>query len=279
MPKINLAFWNTQNNDLSDSISNIIHKHKINIFAFAELPNELETMRQLISSKIGAPVHWHNLLPLVEKTKLLSILNHEYVTPLSNEIQGRLSIFSIHYPLFPEFLAAIVHFPSRRNKDETDLEEFSRRTINKIHDMSREFKNERILVIGDFNQNPYEKGMLQATGFHAVMDEGTASRRARTCDGQSYPMLYSPMWSLMGDRSQGPPGTHYYSPSKIYTSHWHMLDQVLLSPGLLDEVVLESVEILSSDGVNSLLNENGLLRKEYSDHLPIKVEMRSKELP
>jgi hypothetical protein len=39
-----------------------------------------------------------------------------------------------------------------------------------------------MVVIGDFNMNPFDRGMVNANGFHAVMSRQIAALRSR-CSG------------------------------------------------------------------------------------------------
>lgn len=122
--------------------------------------------------------------------------------------------------------------------------------------------------------SPFELGMVQAYGFHAVMSRKVAQTQTRQVQGRSYPFFYNPMWGLQGDSTQGPPASFYYSASGKPTAYfWHMFDQVLIRPSLLtyfDDCGNTNPQILVSDGVNSLLTEKGYPNKEQiSDHLPL----------
>ena len=76
------------------------------------------------------------------------------------------------------------------------------------------------------------------------------------------------MWGLFGDQTPGPPGTHFWESSVASNQHWHMYDQILLRPSLMDR--LRNIQILDRDGYQSLVDEQGIATKEHlSDHLPI----------
>ena len=73
---------------------------------------------------------------------------------------------------------------------------------------------------------------------------------------------------LFGDRTSGPPGSHYWPASALSNTHWGILDQVLLRPVLTEHLV--NVMVLDSDGPHSLLDTNGVPSTKYlSDHLPV----------
>jgi hypothetical protein len=75
--------------------------------------------------------------------------------------------------------------------------------------------NRPILVMGDFNDEPFNRSIKEY--LLGTRDRGRVTR------SRSAPRLWNPMWSLL---SGDPPGTYRYG------STWHMLDQFLISKGL-----------------------------------------------
>jgi endonuclease/exonuclease/phosphatase family metal-dependent hydrolase len=138
-----------------------------------------------------------------------------------------------------------------------------RQSIDSILDADPDRK---IIVLGDFNDEPYDTSiarMLSATREIAMV---RANRR----------LLYNPFWrSLVGADRYGikaktpgySPGTYYYSSGRIH--RWRVFDQILLSSSLLgggnwhlseDETVIwEDASLL---GVGPGLSKN-------VDHLPV----------
>lgn len=79
------------------------------------------------------------------------------------------------------------------------------------------------------------------------------------------------MWGKFGDRQDGPPGTYYYDKSRLSEYFWHMFDQVLIRPELVEQFQNSSLEIISKIGGTDLLDRSGQPNsKDLSDHLPIK---------
>ena len=82
------------------------------------------------------------------------------------------------------------------------------------------------------------------------------------------------MWGQFGDRTDGPPGTFYHLAPPPESHVWNIYDQVLLRPSMMDK--LEVVEVLSSDGTESLLTTSGLPSEmACSDHLPLLVRLNT----
>ncbi|MBV7339064.1 hypothetical protein KFU94_64775 [Chloroflexi bacterium TSY] len=78
------------------------------------------------------------------------------------------------------------------------------------------------------------------------------------------------MWSLSGDISPGPPGTYYFHPSGYSSYYWHIFDQLLIRPDLLEFFDHNTLKVVDTDGEKSLLLDNGTPDKfQTSDHLPL----------
>jgi hypothetical protein len=102
------------------------------------------------------------------------------------------------------------------------------------------------------------------------MDRKIAMRGSRTILERRYPFFYNPMWGLLGDATEGPPGTYYFERAEHDMFFWNMFDQVLIRPDLLPYFRNEDLKILTEDGSMSFLSRKGLPDASMaSDHLPL----------
>jgi hypothetical protein len=131
--------------------------------------------------------------------------------------------------------------------------------------------------MGDFNMNPFEAGLVSADGFHGVMDKRIALKQSRTVLGQERKFFYNPMWSRLGDDSEGCAGTYYYNPSNMINYFWNTFDQVLLRPSLLAGFNQDSLKVVDKINQTSLIN-NGKISNQFSDHLPIMLKLTLSQL-
>lgn len=144
------------------------------------------------------------------------------------------------------------------------------RYANYIRRTEEVLRHKRTVVVGDLNMNPFEDGVIGTEGFHATMCRRIASKRGRRVHGEHYDYFYNPMWSLLGDYPDGPPGTHFHRHGEHVELFWNMYDQVLIRPDLLPNFNNNTLRIATTDGVESLVSSNGVpLREKLSDHLPI----------
>ena len=138
-----------------------------------------------------------------------------------------------------------------------------------IREVEEEEGHSRTIIVGDLNMNPFEKGMVAASGFHGTMSRDIAVKGYRTLNGVKHQFFYNPMWNFLGDNNETP-GSYYYNSSEQINYYWGLFDQVLVRPQLLQNFNTNDVKVLSSDGSQSLLNSNSIPNKNiYSDHLPI----------
>ncbi len=215
----------------------------------------------------GGPRAYHDAPSDTQRIQILSRLPQRSLIKQYDSADGRVTIrrVSLHAN---DFLLVVVHFPSQLHlaREEQALEAtVLHRTIVSVE---ATVGHQRTMLVGDLNMDPYDHGLVAAQGLHAVMTRQIARRGERTVAGNAYPFFYNPMWGLFGDRMPGPPGTYYRSPTGAIAYHWHLFDQILLRPDLMDR--LQDLRILDSDGKVSLLTADGHPRSSAaSDHLPI----------
>lgn len=128
-----------------------------------------------------------------------------------------------------------------------------------------------LLLCGDLNMNPFEKGIIKASGLNAVMDCSIAKKGSRKVQGTSYKYFYNPMWGFLGDLGKGDvSGTYYYNPSNHIQYFWNLFDQVLLRPEAIPYFDKDTLRIITKSSHYQLLKKSGIIDDTlYSDHLPI----------
>jgi len=142
---------------------------------------------------------------------------------------------------------------------------------DEIRFVENEQGHNRSILIGDFNMNPYDRGMNLAMGLNAMMTRSCVAPGHRTFLGKTYDFFYNPMWSLFGDGADGPAGT-FYNTSSQGDYGWNMLDQVIIRHSLVN--VFQGVRIMTHAGKNCLIDAKGRPdSRKASDHLPIMVAL------
>lgn len=259
-------FWNLYHKPLDSELANLAWRHEVDVLMLIECSLEpariLKALNQHAAEYFFAP-------GVEDRIQIFTRFPREFIQPSFEK--ERLTIRRLKLPGLDEVLLVVVHGPSKASAwDEDDLAAQATVYANYIVEEEKNAGHQRTILVGDFNMNPFEKGMVTAGGLHGVMSRRIAQKKSRTVQGESYPFFYNPMWSLMGDHTPGPPGTHFHRRSRPKEFFWHMYDQVLIRPDLLRFFDNDELALLQEDGTNSFLDHNGRPNKaEFSDHLPV----------
>ncbi|MCI5120969.1 MAG: endonuclease/exonuclease/phosphatase family protein, partial [Candidatus Electrothrix sp. AUS4] len=164
-------------------------------------------------------------------------------------------------------LLALVHGVDLRNYDAETRQSFVQELIRELDFVREDKEIHRLILLGDFNMNPYDRPMNLAAGLNAMMTRACAAKGVRQHLEKDYDFYYNPMWSLLGDNTKGPAGT-VYDTSNQGPYGWSMFDQVILHHSVIP--FFEDVEIVTEVGEYSFMDKNGHPDvKKASDHFPI----------
>jgi len=183
----------------------------------------------------------------------------------------RFDIWHLILPLQEELLLSVVHGLDKRNNSPAKQELFLQQVVAALSYLENKVGHGRSIVLGDFNANPFESPIASASGMHAVISRAIAQSDPRRMLNQSYPYFYNPMWNLYGDEPlSSAPATYYYRGSDPHELYWHMLDQVLIRPSLLNRFDFGALDIVTAVRGTELTGATGTPdRTRFSDHLPV----------
>ena len=220
-------------------------------------------------------VHPEYAKPDKAKETQRTVLYHRYdpesVEPIADAKYWSISAL---FPMTQEVLIVVsVHMPSRMALGyQTFPSRFELfQTLRKaIEDAESTVGSSRTVIVGDFNQNPFDPEVVQVSGLNAVMDKRVASKCQCKYNDVEYRFFYNPMWGKMGDASKGPLGTYFYREPELVRYYWHTFDQVLIRPSLLASLPSNHPLVLTEVEGQSLLRPSARPDgKRFSDHLPI----------
>ncbi len=264
----NFLFWNINKKPLFNEISEIVYGHNIDIVILAEFPKvkEIDLLLKLNQKQtIFFPPHPS---ALCEKIKIYTRFHFDFIRPVYED--HRMTIRELKFPIGSPILLVGIHFLDKGNHSAESQSEESSIVIQRVKEIELKLKNSRTIIVGDFNMNPFETGMIKANGFHATMSSLIAKKQSRTIQSNDYGFFYNPMWSLFGDLNDTVAGTYYYSHAEHISYHWNVFDQVILRPDLIDDFDKKSLKILESTTKTKLTTlENLPDKNNFSDHLPI----------
>lgn len=267
---LSILCWNTNANDVKKQLAELCTSQNLNVLVLLELGIDPHELTAYLKEKGNFDFEIVNSI-----NRRCTVLSRDSQLRL-DEINSsdRLSMRKLHYD-DTEFHLGIVHLVDKGNWDSE--EQFGQVILlmQDVRKIEEHTGHSRTILIGDFNLNPFEKGMTSALGFNAMMTKNCITRDKRIVAGKSYPFFYNPMWSHFGDSSPGPAGTYYHPHSTQGTYGWNMLDQALFRGDSLPW--FSEVRILDSTGFADLTNSQTRPDKlNNSDHLPILIRLKDK---
>ncbi len=271
MPPITFLFWNIHRKDLSVSIVRLCRQHSVDILMLAENRIFPGTLLNALNDTEEAEYHYLQD-SRCEKLHIFARYSQQIIYPL--DATDRVSFRAVNIPSQSEFLLVAVHLPDKRNFSSSSQYAEAAQLSVRIRNVEAQQGHARTVVVGDLNMNPFDAGVIGASGLHAVMTRQIALRQERVVQSNTYPFFYNPMWGHLGDLHSGPPGTFYYEHAEHDVYFWNMFDQVLLRPTLLPMFQNDSLRILQTDGEVSLMTNAGRPSiATGSDHLPILFQL------
>lgn len=267
MPSLNVLFWNVQKKDLTPQIVNLAKSQDVDILVLAENPVGSGQLVQALNTD-GAAYSENHPLSICQKITIVTKFHHNLIAPITES--ERLTIRKVKIPMCAEFLLAALHLPDKGNFSTDSQAAEAAETVKALVLTEQEHKQDAMVVVGDFNMNPFEVGMISTMGFHGTMSSELAIEGSRTVQGRTYPYFYNPTWGLFGDLNKEASGTYFYRRAEHVCYQWNIFDQVLLRASLIPNFVKKSLCIIQHDGVTSLLADKKRPNKNaYSDHLPL----------
>jgi hypothetical protein len=264
--KLTFIFWNVARQPLKEQIARLAVLHSSDVLMVAEVGEHAVDVLLRLNREYA---EWH--LTGDSHNPLITVFSRFPSRFLRTIEDGaRYTVRRLMLPDRPDLLLVIAHLPSKLHYEPADRVAAAEDLAATIRRVESRMKHDRTLLVGDLNMDPYDEGVVKARGIHGVMTRSIARSRFRMVQSRQFPYFYNPMWGLYQDRPVRPPATFYRSPSGETAHMWHMYDQVLVRPSLLDQFSNEDLAILHTDGDSSLISERGIPSKRVaSDHLPI----------
>jgi hypothetical protein len=267
-----LAFWNLGRQKHISTLVDFIEENGVEILLVAEQEFGDAELIVAYSARTGRSLYSPEIIDT--RVRFYSLFPADRFRPVADDAHVSIKEYQ---PLVGKSLLLVgVHLPSKLYQREFDQPFEAGRLIARIEEAEKLVGHDRTVILGDFNMNPFEPGMVACDALHGVMDRRIAEKGARTVNGVSRRYFYNPMWALMGDHTSAALGT-YFLPSGSHTHYfWHTFDQVLIRPSLLAAFREEELRLVETVGHRSLLAKNspGLDRK-ISDHLPILLKLNT----
>ncbi|MGL4401912.1 MAG: endonuclease/exonuclease/phosphatase family protein [Luteolibacter sp.] len=263
-----IVFWNLNRKSLTTLVTELVQVNEADVLILAECSAPAETTLEALRLHVD-PMFF---MPRYNSNGRFHCYCRNSELDLTEVHSGfRTSVRKLRIGSTSALLG-IVHGVDIRNYDPESRQAAAQALVDEVSFVKNEQDNNRLILMGDFNMNPYDRGMNLPMGFNAMMTKTCVEREQRTFLGKKYDLYYNPMWSLFGDGTAGPAGT-CYNTSNQGPYGWSMLDQVILNYSIVPS--FGGVQILTHAGNHCLIDAKGRPNASVaSDHLPILVEIK-----
>ncbi|MCX7112587.1 MAG: endonuclease/exonuclease/phosphatase family protein [Proteobacteria bacterium] len=203
---ITFLFWNLKRKNRLAVLGRLVKNHGIDMIMLAESSLGItDVLLELNSGDDSSSFHYNP--GNCERIAIFSKFAKAHVSPIHED--HTITIRHLKPPGTRDMLVAVAHLPSKLHQSIASQSFAITEIAKDISRMEEKIGHKRTLLVGDLNMNPFEYGIVAASGLHATMDRRIAMKGERIIGGKSFPFFYNPMWSLFGDASLGPPGTYY----------------------------------------------------------------------
>ncbi|MCR4317971.1 MAG: hypothetical protein NUW37_16630 [Planctomycetes bacterium] len=265
-----VVFWNVHDRVEIQMLVSIANDNNADILLLAEFNSDVGELVQTLNSSSNRRYTELRGIPGQKITAISTFGPDDF--DFSEQKQGL--ILHFRKPGFLPTIIACVHLPSKRESDEAEADQayYARDFALVLRTIEQDYKHSNTLIIGDFNMNPWESGMMDADAFNSIPCLKTAPRSGlyRVFGKSEYSFFYNPTWNLLGDWN-GAPGSFFYGSVGLKSLYWNMFDQIIMRPDMAERLNKDSFRILTSSFDANLLNNLG--RPGISDHLPIYFEL------
>jgi endonuclease/exonuclease/phosphatase (EEP) superfamily protein YafD len=262
---LRIIFWNVKGKNLNNFVCAIATSTNADVVILNENSVEIgETLKDLQNN-----VSRDFYCPQAGPKKRFHCFSRNHNLDLSEVHDGsRTSVRKLQIGSHRTLLA-LVHGVDVRNYDAETRQSVAQSLADEMRFVRQQQRISNLVLLGDFNMNPYDSVMNLAQGMNAMMTRSCIERGSRRFLDKDYDFYYNPMWSLLGDNTAGPAGT-VYDISGQGPYGWSMFDQVIIHHSVVN--LFHSVQILTEAGNEALMTEKGRPdAKKASDHFPILV--------
>jgi len=267
----NCLFYNIKSKDLSLVINEIVFENNIKMLFLCEDYND----PNILLHKLNKFDSFKYIDPISYKKNGLSLYVSSEIGTIELIQEGERFRCYMLYRENLKILVCAVHIQSKLYSTE-DLQSLDANLISEeLYSLEKIHKSNSTIIVGDFNMNPFEKGMMKMDCFNCVFEKNTALKGIRIYREKEFPLFYNPMINHFNEYAHIVPGSYYYRSNRENSLFWHVFDQVIFRGDIIKEIQNEDVEIIYKIKDLKLINEEGLPDISIaSDHLPLKFKMR-----
>ena len=273
---LTFAFWNLMRRAKPDKVAALAHESDADVLALAECAIPVGELLAALNHNQENPYFPDRFIFMRRRVLIFTRFTDQFVKAVADHPDT--TIREITLPLGDKILLVATHLASKLWTKTEDQVQGCCTLATHIREAENQVEHKRTVLLGDFNMNPFEAGMVGSEGLHAISDRRIAAKDSRNVNGELRTFFYNPMWSFFGDQRAKTPGTYFYNSRTQVNYYWNVFDQVMVRPPLIKHVHDDSVQVVTELNGESLLNRSKQPNKRlHSDHLPIILRLLAVE--
>ena len=287
MKKINFLYWNIGNKQppFEFEIKKLINSHEVDVLILVENKNINNDLIKRALSFDAVSLNANN--KFAKWVNVYYKLNDEYKIAHHSEYTeidhdslppkqvNRVQVFKIIGKSSLEIFFSCVHFPSELYHDEISHLQIAPNYKEKIHSLTN--NSSKAFIVGDFNMNPFDLGMVEPMGFYAFNNRELVTDDQKLKYGSRRALYYNPCWTLLGDyisksnyvESKRSGGSFYYGKRASRNIYWHLIDQIIIRKSIIDNFIESELEVIETPEISKFLYSTTKILNEI-DHFPLK---------
>jgi len=263
------VFWNVhKNKNINELICQLIIENDIDIIGLAEYEDDIN---DLIKKLFYIGKKYYEIIAIgCRRIHIISKYENSRIEPLYENSYFTMKL--VPHRNLESLIMVFVHFQSKMfGSDDADKLDQANNLRVEIEKIEKELNIKRTIILGDFNMNPFENGMVAVNGLHTIPWAKHTKKIKRVLRDKDCYFFYNPMWNLFGDFNT-PLGSYFYLSSNATCYYWNIYDQVCLRPEVIDQFKTESLKFLTQIDSTELIKKD-VPDKTISDHLPLYFEL------
>jgi hypothetical protein len=192
--------WNLNRRPLYRLVTELVQSRQVDVVILLECEVSVADVLSALNSATGEIFYYAESRVQMKTIRVFTRFSDQLIRPV--EESNRYSVRHLTIPGGKDVLLAIAHFPSKlRSSDNSQAQECSElgRTIRSAEGRVGHY---RTVLVGDLNMNPFEAGVVGASGLNAAMVRRRAEKGLRTVQGQRYRFFYNPDVATLRGRPQ-----------------------------------------------------------------------------
>lgn len=177
-------FWNLNGKPLQELVARLSKRHEVDVIMLVECTISPTVLLTTLNPADDVSYHY---VPQIgcRKVELFTRFPADFIPPVVET--DRLTTRHLQLPGQTDILLAVNHFPSKLRMDDPSQTAESVQLAFDIRDAEDRVGHTRTVVVGDLNMNPFDDGLVQANGLHAIMSRQIATSGSRVVQGRDYP--------------------------------------------------------------------------------------------